>query len=61
MAMLHKCLNCGVEIENAFACPACVYLASYGTFENPIVAERAREERLTNRRWQMRFNRGELT
>lgn len=56
-----KCINCEVEIdEDKTLCPACKYLANYGVFDNAKQAFRARLERLVNRRWQMRFNRGEL-
>jgi len=57
-----RCSNCEVELNNydGELCPACLYLSRYGTYENRTSARRAREAKLTNRRWQMRFNRGQL-
>lgn len=53
------CANCGIESE-AYLCNACVHLATYGTYNNQKQATRAREEMLTNRRWQMRIHRKEV-
>jgi hypothetical protein len=54
------CENCSITIDHVGLCSACAYLSSYGTFEDQQRADRARQERLTNRRWQMRFNLGLL-
>jgi hypothetical protein len=53
------CANCATECDG-YLCNACQHLATYGTWNNEAQAARAREEMLTNRRWQMRFVRGEL-
>lgn len=50
------CLNCDTEIDGGEFCPACRYLAKCG----PISPRGNQYERLINRRWQMRFNRGEI-
>lgn len=58
------CANCGVEdidvVDGVELCSPCNYLSTYGNWSNPVEAHRQRMERLTNRRWQMRFNWGIL-
>ena len=54
-----KCINCEIE-DDFYLCRICQHLATYGTWVNEEQALREREKMLTNRRWQMRFNRGEL-
>jgi hypothetical protein len=49
-----KCDNCGVE--TAF-CSPCFYLRFTANYKVRLWGE---TEGLVNRRWQMRFNRGEL-
>ena len=58
----HGCDNCGIDLDDTDPklCPACSYLSIYGVYVNAAQAKRAREEKLTNRRWQMRFHRGEI-
>lgn len=51
-----KCLNCNIEIDGGKFCPSCRWLSRRG----PISPRGTCDERLVNRRWQMRFNRGEL-
>lgn len=55
-----RCGNCDVALDAPGLCPACQYLSAYGTYTSAEKAARAREEKLTNRRWQMRFNLGVL-
>lgn len=50
------CLNCEIEIEGGEFCPACRWLTRRG----PISPRGTSDERLINRRWQMRFARGEI-
>lgn len=54
------CDNCGVEVDCSGLCSPCQWLSTYGQWSNQQEAHRARLVRLTNRRWQMRFNRGEI-
>ena len=56
------CYNCEVELDDndGILCSPCHYLANYGTWTSSAQAFHAHRERLTNRRWQMRFARGEI-
>lgn len=67
--MNEPCVNCGVADCSYGVCEACAYLAREWSevrmtarelVERFDPAQRVRLDRLTNRRWQMRFNRGEL-
>ena len=54
---MNHCENCEVEIDEEGFCPACTWLATQGPFSKALGR---REAEMANRRWQMRFNRGEL-
>ena len=57
----HLCDNCGVFLEptDPALCNACTFLNTH-PYENNQVGCRGETAGLVNRRWQMRFNRGEL-
>src|SRR5690349_16738298 len=54
------CSNCDTETEGASLCQACQWLSQQRPDSNDLFSRGTALDRLTNRRWQMRFNRGEL-
>jgi hypothetical protein len=61
----HLCANCGIWLEpiDSDECSACQWLAKVRDNPHPSWDRELKElarQGYTNRRWQMRFNRGEL-
>ena len=57
----HLCSNCKVWLQESDPdmCPACIFLLTH-PYENNQRGTRGETEGFVNRRWQMRFNNGEL-
>jgi len=58
----HLCLNCKVWLEpgDPSLCQACEYLLHGPRAYVGMIRSNGETEKFVNRRWQMRFNRGEL-
>ena len=60
--MAKMCDNCGIALgdDDPDLCPACNWLNKQLPDTNDLASRGTALDRLTNRRWQMRFHRGEI-
>ncbi len=61
LGLMTFCANCDTETGGTELCPSCEWLSKRGKPNPDLIGQRGgAEERLVNRRWQMRYARGDL-